>query len=464
MREKELISEHMNKTKLDINNTLKIHFLYSNGTIANYLRLKCGRLSNKLNQYFEARSNIERITTAIEVVKVLSRLNDMDDQLPFNALIAKIEYLRLLKYEKQRDHIAHTLNNFLLGIYLVDCNDELFDLIKKDRISKIGIKEKDYTLKYFLLEWMYASTYHDVGYAFSELLNSNESKVQSLIAKITQFFFKNEEGDANLHLKKEIILMIDKLFSADYAYDYIKDEFEMKYNLKSETDNFYKMYKHNFNFDAKSEEEFFGNILYEELLSKMFVEDVRINDDSYMLNNVKIKRKEYSNHALMGGLIMFKYVEHWYELYNYLERKGLVRKSKYKYDFSSRAAMREGIVCMALHDNDSRINIHQNSILYLSILCDELQIWDRYASGVKAIDEEISHILDVQSCKRELNRKEDELKMTANEIDLVCCVDGKLNKKTYFVTSSSNIENMLINNLSEKLVDFNKYIRILRID
>lgn len=444
INKRELILKHVEEKKLDINETLKNHFLYSSGTIANYLRIKCDGLSTTLEDFFKSRSNIERITTAIEVIKILSRINDMDDQLPFIALTANIEYLRVLSYGKQRDHISHTLNNFLLGIYLIDCNDGLYNSIKEDRISKICIDEDEYTVNYFILEWMYASVFHDVGYAISELLQENK---------------KETIEKSSLSLKKEITSLTQNLFSSKYAYDYIKDEFEMNEEIAEKIKNFYEEYNLNFNYTADSIIDFFGESGYMELIKDLF-ESFEETDDLYRINGVLINKNGYINHALIGGLIIYKYVVHWYKLYDYLETNNIRRISEYKYNNFTRAAIREGIVCIALHDNNDKISFNQNSILYLAVLCDELQVWDRYASGNEAISAEISHLVDIQNCSMKGNRSAINYKMEANEIDLACFIDVKLNKKLYFITSSNSIEEKLTKNLTDKLEGFNTFIEI----
>ena len=88
-----------------------------------------------------------------------------------------------IEWRRQRDHAAHTLNNYLLGWLFYSRNTRLRRCLKRQAkarfaraIPKKPGRQWDRT---FLSTWLVASLLHDIGYAFEGSLGPLQAEVQS---------------------------------------------------------------------------------------------------------------------------------------------------------------------------------------------------------------------------------------------------------------------------------------------
>ncbi len=128
-------------------------------------------MSEKSNKAIYLIKNILTINRKQETYKYLEQLNNIE-----NAIIP-------LKF--QRDHVIHTLNCFLLGIYI---NEYFFS---QNTISKVNI-----------FQWKLASLFHDIGYQL-QIADRLISNFKKNIAEV------NIKLDINFNLDKIFSILID---------------------------------------------------------------------------------------------------------------------------------------------------------------------------------------------------------------------------------------------------------------
>lgn len=138
---------------------------------------------------------------------------DLDDAMHFHEAVLSRELTGSMAYEKQRDHAAHTLNNYLLGWFLfVHCQnlrDAVGEALRKRRTWKtIGSLRAR-----FGNVWVWASLLHDVGYLLEGNILRVSPEVQhaSIIAgaRVIQDYFEHrfwfEVSGRSIDLRDELI-------------------------------------------------------------------------------------------------------------------------------------------------------------------------------------------------------------------------------------------------------------------
>ena len=160
----------------DINGTL-FHHLSTGSGAAYVLRRRRPELLKCVERLFQARSDIHRLHAAQDVAALVLEQHDFDDLLPLRSIVAVQELRRQITYAKQKDHTAHTVYLYLLGIWLFHHLPQLREAFRrKHKIANevVNIGDGQYVLvdrvdHEFLFQWTYASLLHDVGYAFYDL-------------------------------------------------------------------------------------------------------------------------------------------------------------------------------------------------------------------------------------------------------------------------------------------------------
>jgi hypothetical protein len=102
------------------------------------------------------------------------------------------------------------------------------------------------------------------------------------------------------------------------------------------------------------------------------------------------------DHAVASGLLLFQYTSYWYWLMCQAEEqdKSLYNKLRGKHEYKIEYLQHEVVpACQAVayHNVQSavagaerilkKVTLKKHPLLYLAILCDELQNWDRYPAG-----------------------------------------------------------------------------------
>ena len=124
-------------------------------------------------------------------VSMVLALTDVEDYDHFRRGVLRREVSGEVAYQKQRDHSAHTLNNYLLSWFFYS-----YSTIVKDSLHgafdrrKITRGDFDYV---FADVWAYVSLLHDVGYLFEGNLAPLNSKIQDdqirIGAEVSQEYF-----------------------------------------------------------------------------------------------------------------------------------------------------------------------------------------------------------------------------------------------------------------------------------
>lgn len=351
---------------LNINEQLKNHFINGNGA-AGILRQKAYGFSCGVEQFFEARSDVRRLQAAEKLATLILNIYDFGEIQVLRKKVATLELKRLVDYKKQTDHTAHTVYMFLLGIWIFDCSE----VIKN---GFVHYESEENETKYFILQWVIASLLHDIGYVFYDLENVDLKFYDDLFS--LDWIKKNTDdihGDSENTLAKlwekfrekyklveidgtnkplEVIDCLKRVPWLEDSFGISNDGLEVL-TLKNDVDK--KM--------------------------KKFAHDVA---KSGYADNLPGK----VDHAVASGLMLLQYTSIWYWIYRELkekveERNTLLRGFKY-----SEKTMIDYIIpacqAVAYHNMPGKlmkVNFRKNPLLFLAVLCDEMQIWDRFPAG-----------------------------------------------------------------------------------
>jgi len=100
---------------------------------------------------------------------------DSEDADYFRMAVLRREISRDIAYQKQRDHTAHTVYNWLLGWYLVTHSQSLKTALEKQFIQRNLISTKYTFPEVFGDVFIFVSLLHDIGYMFEGALTPFDS-------------------------------------------------------------------------------------------------------------------------------------------------------------------------------------------------------------------------------------------------------------------------------------------------
>lgn len=126
--------------RFDINETLLRHVATGAGA-AHTLRAEVARFSTDdvgetVARFLGARSDLRRLLRAQDVAKLVLRADDFADIMDVRKIVAEQEQGRLISYSRQKDHTAHTVYLYLLGIWMFDREPVLYLAIVCDELQK----------------------------------------------------------------------------------------------------------------------------------------------------------------------------------------------------------------------------------------------------------------------------------------------------------------------------------------
>ena len=154
-------------------------------------------LNRLLTRFLRSTMDQVRSNTALLCTRRILKVSDLDDLELFREGVWKREARGVIKFPGQRDHTAHTLNNWLLGWYLY-CRIPTIKEAMTKAIARRGWKSEKYgTDRFFGHAWLNVSLLHDIGYLFEGALDATEPGYQNEHAAIGlktaneyfQFFF-----------------------------------------------------------------------------------------------------------------------------------------------------------------------------------------------------------------------------------------------------------------------------------
>lgn len=135
-----------------------------------------------LPRFLSANMDELRLYHAEKYADALLRVTDHNDAVYFRKGVLRREMSRDMDFDRQRDHAAHTLHNYLLGWYLACHSDTLYGHLRHHfevRFETDQGYDEGLFFRDFLSVWSFASLLHDVGYLFEGGLQSLDASAVS---------------------------------------------------------------------------------------------------------------------------------------------------------------------------------------------------------------------------------------------------------------------------------------------
>lgn len=140
-----------------------------------------------LRRCLKATMDETRLYYAETYAKHVLTVTDFEESVHFRHGVLKRELSNDIEYERQRDHAAHTLNNYLLGWYFLAHCGALRVALHKHFKQRFRLPKKSYAksdvYKDFGHLWQYTSLLHDIGYLFEGGISVNDLRVSNAMAQ-----------------------------------------------------------------------------------------------------------------------------------------------------------------------------------------------------------------------------------------------------------------------------------------
>ena len=378
--------------RFDVNETILRHIATAGGA-AFALRQAADRdLSELIAGLFGARSDIRRLDRAQLVARTILRINDFSDMMELRDIVARQELQRLINYSKQKDHTAHTVYLYLLGIWFFDNVSDIHSAV----VTQSGAQTEEDACDWFLYQWLFASLLHDIGYAFYDL-SSDTREDRERIDEAYSWKWLNHLLGPSQGLGRTLS---DKTFAKLRA---IHDAITLKY-LK-------KMPPPTAKYAPGAQAEILQRLAAAPWLGDLCADwrDKDIFDVLTLGPDADLRTYAMAvaahgyvpngtggcvDHAVASGLLLFQYTSYWYWLLNELRPDTAAYEEAtagFSYDLSELHKALEACRAVAYHNVQPSVSgaqailqgitLAEHPVLYLSIVCDELQSWDRYPAG-----------------------------------------------------------------------------------
>ena len=416
----------------NINEQLRVHFSSGDGA-AEYLRKKAPGFIQGLDQFMKARSDVRRLQEAEKLAAVILKLYDFRDIQLLRRNVATLELKRLIQYQRQSDHTAHTVYLFLLGIWIFDRNE----IVKNAFMNQLSNTEK--YIQKFIFQWMFASLLHDIGYLFYEL---NDHNLQFYDSMFSAQWIENNTFLSNGSVKKDILDIWNE---------------------------FLRSYKPWVLQGSTKAVEVVNKICKVPWLKELIpdaqgdaiaiLRSLQDSNDSLRKFAYATAEKGYNgqgeprvDHAIAGGLMLLQYTSIWYWLYGRVQTTLPTVSSQIFGDYRYPENMlHDSIVpacrAVAYHNIPNellyKIDINKEPLLFLAILCDEIQTWDRFPAGDTVLEnwEKEVQVMAEDIIANTVLDKDGNLKICLRFLDLKCGND-------------------IIRKLSNRLTDWENVIQI----
>lgn len=355
----------------NINEILLNHFSTGGGGAA-YLRGIINDFSKSVNKLFLTRSDIQRVQIAEKISEQILKLSDFNDIIPLRDEVATLEINRLLTYGKQTDHTVHTLYMFLLGVWIYDNIPILRSEIDKSINSKKPIKM-------FIFQWIFASLLHDVGYLFFNYETVNNNKSWEVFDRMFTFSYIKENAGKLSNESNEKLIQVYDDFSEEYGNSLCHSKLTKAKNLLDQL-----------NFMPWNGKLISGQVCGLDILRANFDKNNILSEFAYKIATIGYDDKKIEpevDHAIASGLMLLKYTSLWYWMCKSASKKDdkLSAELNCLFRYPEEVLQKHVIpACRAvIYHNITgiQVRIDDQPLLYLAILCDELQFWDRFLSG-----------------------------------------------------------------------------------
>jgi hypothetical protein len=330
-----------------------------------------------IEQFLDATTDAVRLVRASRASSAILDEFDLSELEELRSTIQASELLRIIPYPRQTDHSAHTLYLYLLGIYLFFACEPLRVgiakfLKKKDKSPKL--------LEQFLFQWLFISLLHDIGYIFQGRSNYEIRAIDRMFRppKVKLLMDSDDEGLKESVSGQIIAMRIQTLEASRNPEDMLAI---LRYIPWGGPDDVFTSFSTYGPQDQQITASMLEDYAYQVASSGY---------DGFSEGTV--------DHAVASGLFLFRYSTFWYWLARNNGFRGpfaIFRGNGYSQEDVAAACF-----AAAAHnligfygEKYGPLEFEKNPMLYLGVLCDELQKWDRFPAGER-------HLIDLNSFEK----------------------------------------------------------------
>lgn len=331
-----------------------------------------------LESFLDATTDSARLVRASLASRSILAEYDLGELEDLRSTVQASELLRVISYARQTDHSAHTLYLYLLGIYLFFSSTKL----RTGIASHLGEHDQSSgLLSRFLFQWLFASLLHDIGYVFQGRARSEIRAVDRLFraTTITRLMDSTDTG-----LKRAVTSLINSLRIE--PFEAIQNPEDIVARLR------HLPWGSKANFRDDTFESF---LVYGPRNQQITGE--ALEDYAYLVaaGGYDGLSEGTVDHAIATGLFLFRYSTFWYylaketgfeDVFEAFQDGGYPEKDVVAGCF---AAAAHNLIGRHARSYGSLL-FEKNPIIYLGVLCDELQKWDRFPAGER-------YLVDLQS-------------------------------------------------------------------
>ena len=331
--------------------------------------------------FLSANTDSVRLVRASNASRRILEEYDMGELEDLRASVQASELLRVIPYAKQTDHSAHTLYLFLLGIYLFFACAPL----RAGLAKFFGKRDNSAELvDSFLFQWVFVSLLHDIGYIFQGRARSEIRAVDRMFraSTITRLL-----GSVSRSLRRSVIQEITNV--GIKPFEAIQNPEDMLSTLRNMP----------WGKGVGLHDDIFESFRTWGPPDQKRLTSYDLEDYSYRVASTGYDgfSEGIVDHAVASGLFLFRYSTFWYWLASansFEEAFEPFRHDYSKDDVASACFATAAHNVIDFHAKDIEpVDFETNPLIYLGILCDELQKWDRFPAGER-------HLVDLQSFEK----------------------------------------------------------------
>ena len=338
------------------------------------------KYKDAIESFLSATTDSVRLIRASKASSAILGEFDMEELEQLRATVQASELLRVIPYSRQTDHSAHTLYLFLLGIYLffacAPLHAGIATFLKET-------KDPARLISRFLFQWAFVSLLHDIGYVFQ---GRSKNEIRAVDRYFRAATITSLMGNASATLKRAVRKNFSELEIK--PFEPLENAEDMLSALR------YMPWGERAGFDKDAFETFYS----------AGPQDQQITSDDLEEYAYRVASTGYDgfsegtvDHAIASGLFLLRYSSLWYWLAAKNGFDGEVF-APYRQNYKS-----EDIACacfataahnlIGAHAKPIKLEFEKNPIMYLGVLCDELQKWDRFPAGER-------HLVDLSSFEK----------------------------------------------------------------
>lgn len=342
--------------------------------------------------FFQTRTDIRRLNAAQEVATAILSLYDQTELISIRDIVAKQELRRQIHYARQKDHTAHTVYLYLLGLWLYDNIPAITTALRTKYTEEKDKNEQDNGPDFWFLHlWSFASLLHDVGYVFQNLDADTLEDRKQIDSIYSLEWVRRQYSSQPLSADAERTL--DRVFAV----------WEKRYSKKM-GDNTATMRSNDLTklLLRLAQAPWLGD-LDSDLSGKDIFEVLDAANLGLRNYAIEVATDGYGgkgscvDHAIASGLLLFQYSSFWYWLIENVREsasdvvyKELTSGLRHPRSFVTHEL---ASACRAVAFHNIRpevkaarsiipsLTLAKEPLTFLSVLADELQCWDRFPAG-----------------------------------------------------------------------------------